>query len=113
MTAIGERRLSNGIRLSAVDWRANRLVDVLTKQAAATRQAPASVLQMLKSAKAAVRHSAAQLGEVIYSANNHRVVVTMPDGSQIARIICDAKPTELGAASQACFQVNCAAEACG
>ena len=33
--AIGVQTLSNGDKLSATDWRANRLVDALAKQAAA------------------------------------------------------------------------------
>jgi len=101
MAAIGERRLSNGTRLTAVDWRANRLVDALAKQAAATRQAPAPVIEMLMSAKAAVKHAAALLGEVTFAVNNHSITVTNPDGSQSTRVIRDSMPKARGAAKPA------------
>ena len=96
MAAIGERKLFNGTRLTAIDWRANRLVDALAKQAAATRQAPAPVLQVLKSAKAAVRHSAALLGEVTHAANNHKTEVTTVDVSRVTKVIRDAQPRAPG-----------------
>ena len=96
MGAIGERKLSNGRRLTAMDWRANRLVDALAKQAAAMRQAPPAVLRLLKSARAAVRHSAALLGEVTHAANNHKTTATGPDGTQFLKIIRDAQPKESG-----------------
>ena len=39
VSAIGEKVLSNGKLFSVVDWRANRLVDSLSKLAAASNQA--------------------------------------------------------------------------
>jgi len=90
--AIGERLLSNGRLFSAIDWRANRLVDALAKKAAAERQAPAAITRLLGSAKAAVRHAAALLGEVTHAANNHRTNVTGPDGSVHVKVVRDAMP---------------------
>ena len=101
MGAIGARRLSDGKLLTAVDWRANRLVDALAKQAATTRRAPAAVVRLLKSARAAIRHSAALLGEVTHAANNHRTVVTLADGSQVAKLVRDAQPKEFRAPGRA------------
>jgi hypothetical protein len=95
--AIGERRLSNGKRLSALDWRANRLVDALAKQAAGERQAPIAIRRLLASAKAAVKHSAALLGEVTHTANNHRVTATRPDGSLLVKVLRDSLPKQSGA----------------
>ena len=95
MGAIGVRRLSNGRRMTAIDWRANRLVDALAKLAAAMRQAPMAVLRMLRSGDAAVRHAAALLGEVTHAANNHRTVVTKLDGSQVEILVRDAQPKDV------------------
>ena len=70
------------------------MVDALAKQAAKTRQAPAAVLGLLKSATAAVRHSAVLLGEVTHAANNHKIAVTRPDGTQGIKVIRDAQPRD-------------------
>ena len=94
MTAIGEVKLSNGQRLTAVEWRANRLADALAKQAALTRKAPVAVIQTLKSARAVVRHSAALLGQVTHAANNHRVVGWRPDGTAEVKVMRDSQPKD-------------------
>jgi hypothetical protein len=51
--AIGEAKKGDGQRLTAVDWRANRLVDLLAKAAAADRHGPRGVTDFLCSAEAA------------------------------------------------------------
>jgi hypothetical protein len=89
--AIGNRTLSTGKKLSVVDWRANRLVDALAKQAAMQRQAPFAVLRLLASARAAVRHAACLLGRVTHAANNCKLEVTLPDGSREHRTFRDAQ----------------------
>jgi hypothetical protein len=91
LAAIGTRRLSNGKLLTAVDWRANRLVDVLAKQAAATREAPRAVSLLLKSAQAAVRHASALLGRVTVAANHHEVSTTQEDGTEKIVVKRDAQ----------------------
>ena len=54
--AVGERKLPNGQRLTMVDWRANRLVDILAK-AGAKKFAPAdTVMKMLTSAAVLAKH---------------------------------------------------------
>ena len=89
--AIGTRVLSNGERLSALDWRANRLVDALAKQAAAQRQAPKAITRLLVSARVAVRHAASLLGQVTHAANNCKMEVVLPDGSSAQRVCRDAQ----------------------
>ena len=89
--AIGARILSNGELLSAIDWRANRLVDALAKQAAAHRQAPRAITRLLASARLAVRHAASLLGQVTHAANNCRIEVAQPDGSFEHRTCRDAQ----------------------
>ena len=63
---------STGAPLSALRWRANRLVDVLAKRAAAENRLPAAALSLVSSATEAVRHSAALLGLVTHNASNFR-----------------------------------------
>ena len=101
MASIGVTSKSNRKELTALDWRANRLVDALAKQAAAQRQAPESLTRLLKSAKVAVKHAAALLGEVTHAANNHKVVVNRPDGRVVTQVLRDAtpKPPQSAAAS--------------
>ena len=73
--AIGESKLSNGTRLSCVDWRANRLVDKLAKTAAAAASDQKQEVKVLESFEAATTSAAALLGLVTHAANNHRVAV--------------------------------------
>ena len=91
LAAIGTRRLSNGRLLTAVDWRSNRLVDLLAKQAAATREAPRAVSSLLKSAEAAVRHASALLGRVTVAANHHEVSTKQEDGTEKIVVKRDAQ----------------------
>jgi hypothetical protein len=71
--AVGETKLSNGVRLSVVDWRANRLVDALAKAGARLRQAVDATDGLLSQAACVVRHAAQLLGRVTYAANHHEV----------------------------------------
>ena len=91
LNAIGEKTLSNGKLLTGVDWRANRLVDALAKNAAATVRAPREVRCLLESGKAAVKHAAAMLAVVTHCANNHKVPVQRPDGTWGTRVTRDAQ----------------------
>ena len=91
LAAIGTKRMSNGKLLTAVDWRSNRLVDVLAKQAAATREAPRAVYLLLESAQAAVRHASALLGRVTVAANHHEVSTTQGDGTEKVVVQRDAQ----------------------
>ena len=80
IAAVGEGRLSSGARLSMLDWRANRLVDALAKEAAAEHQPPPAVAKLLHSAKSAVKHYAMLLGRITHAANHYTVMVPGPDG---------------------------------
>ena len=62
--AMGERMLPCGRRLTALDWRANRLVDALAKMGAAAHKASEETGKLLMSTAAIVIHNAAQLGQV-------------------------------------------------
>jgi len=87
---VGETKLSNGCRLTAIDWRANRLVDVLAKTAAADLQASKDTLALLSSAEAAAGHATALLGVVTHAANNFKEVVVSEDGTSTTRVLRDS-----------------------
>ena len=91
LAAIGTRQLSNGKLLTAVDWRSNRLVDALAKQAAATREVPMAAALLLKSAQTAVRHASALLGRVTVAANHHEVSTPQEDGTERKVVQRDAQ----------------------
>jgi len=92
LCVVGEAKLSNGRRLTATDWRANRLVDALAKRAAKEVQAPRQVLALMASADAATAHAAALLGCVTHASNNHKVNVVDADGNSVTRTFRDAEP---------------------
>ena len=87
---IGERHLSNGTRLTAVDWRANRLADGLAKKAAARFALPDDTAELVQSAEAAVLYAACILGRTTHGANNCRTVEVGADGSSKVTIRRDA-----------------------
>ena len=91
---VGEAKLSNGTRLSMVDWRANRLVDALAKMSALEAQHIPEVIKLLKGAEAAVKHAAKLLGRTTHAANNHAVVVEDVNGKQVTKITRDAMQAE-------------------
>jgi len=90
-SAIGCKELSNGDNLTVADWRANRLVDALAKQAATGRRAPMAITRLLASSRRAVEHAAALLGQVTHAANNFVVEEVLPDGVRVVRTIRDAQ----------------------
>ena len=92
LAMVGEKKLSNGARLSNVDWRANRLVDALAKMAAGMFVAPPEVTRALDSATEAVKHAAMRLGSVTHAANNHTTTITDDSGNIVKRVLRDAEP---------------------
>ena len=66
-------KTSQGIPVSAINWRANRLVDVLAKRGASSERANASLIKWLDSARALVQHKAVTLGQATFLANNCKV----------------------------------------
>ena len=91
LTAVGEVKLSNGCRLTNVDWRANRLVDKLAKMAASELQCPKSTAELLASAEAASAHAACLLGMVTFAANNCVEVVINEDGTTSSKVVRDSQ----------------------
>ena len=77
-----------------VDWRANRLVDILAKKGTAAHVPNDDVVALLKSATVLTRHLAAQLGETTFIANNFKSEVQLEDGSWMTKVLRDsmAKP---------------------
>jgi hypothetical protein len=78
--AIGQFFRSDGLRVSAIDWRANRLADCLARLAASIYAVPDLAHDLFKGAQQAAEYCAALLGTVTFAANNHRVEVTKPNG---------------------------------
>ena len=89
-SAIGEAKLSDGSRLIAVDWRANRLVDKLAKIAAGAQAEPRNVSDLVESLDVATAHAAALLGLVTHAANNHKVTEHDEHGNLVMRVKRDS-----------------------
>ena len=79
--SIGNILKSDGRATTSVEWRANRLVDGLTKLAAGDGAAPRTTTTLLESAEALVRHAAAQLGAATHNTNNYAEEFTRDDGT--------------------------------
>ena len=76
LATIGRAVRSDGVCISAIDWRANRLADALAKAAIGEVAACARAMSLLKVAEDLVRHECAVLGSVTHAANNHPVTDT-------------------------------------
>ena len=92
VAAIGTRIKSNGDYVSAIDWRANRLVDALAKLAANSVAVPDLALQLFDSAHVAAEYHAALAGVVTFEANHHRIEVVRRDGSVGSSVVRDSQP---------------------
>jgi len=90
--AVGERRLPDGTRLTMIDWRANRLVDILAKNGAKKHAPREDVLALVKSMTCMTRHAAAQLGETTHIANNFPQEVTTAGGKTMIKLTRDSMP---------------------
>ena len=88
--SIGDARDSNGKCIDAVMWRANRLVDVLAKRAAARSRLPAWAIGHVKDAGKLYAHHAARLGSVTHDANNYRQKLINEDGQEVTRMLRDS-----------------------
>jgi hypothetical protein len=80
LQAIGQRHGSDGKKITTIDWRANRLVDALAKQAAEQVRATKEARGLVQSGREAVRHAACRLGQITFAANNHKVERRGDDG---------------------------------
>ena len=79
--SIGQRHGSDGRKITAIDWRANRLVDALAKQAAEEVRATKQARNLIQSGREAARHAACCLGQITLAANNHKAERIGEDGN--------------------------------
>jgi len=91
-TVIGRAIKSDGSAVTALDWRANRLVDALAKAAAGKGRVDKSLLAFWDAAGEAVEFCAATLGMVTYAANNVRESAQRADGTYVYALRRDACP---------------------
>ena len=90
LSAVGEVKGSNGSRFSIVDWRANRLVDILAKRATEALQPTKHTKELVTSAGAATAHAAALLGVVTNAANNYTETLVDEHGTERIRTLRDS-----------------------
>ena len=90
-TAIGTARNSNGDFVSEMDWRANRLVDLLAK-AAFRHRVPEALRLLLANAAAAVTFHAAMAGITSHASNNSPTSSIAEDGTTVTTLARDATP---------------------
>ena len=91
-SAIGTCIRSDGRFVSAIDWRANRLVDYLARLAAMQHASPDLASYIYKQALQAAEYCAAYLGTVTHKANNHSMPVLKPNGSVVFSCHRDSAP---------------------
>ena len=89
-SSIGRALDSNGNTLTAVEWRANRLVDALAKMAAKQKRVPTRLTQLVEAAAEAVEFYAARLGRVTFEANHFRRDIVLPDGTTTHTTVRDS-----------------------
>jgi hypothetical protein len=92
MAAIGVAKKSSGRTVTARDWRANRLVDVLAKAAAVFDRIPPGFMKRVEAAGTLAEHAAAMLGVVTRAANNYKVEFVRSDGSTACKNVRDSCP---------------------
>jgi hypothetical protein len=90
--SIGCIMKSNGKFITALDWRANRLVDKLAKLGAQQHCVPDLAIDTFNAASAAAEYCAALVGTVTFKANHHSIEVTRKNGSQGMSIVRDSLP---------------------
>ena len=80
IAAVGHATAHSNRRLTIIDWRANRLVDALAKNGAATVAHDSATTDLIVSAEVLVKHRLAQLAQATHRANNHVVIVLSAEG---------------------------------
>ena len=112
--SIGRSLKSDGHPVTAIDWRANRLVDHLARLAACIDQVPACASNLYKHFFLAAEHLAASLGAVTYTANHFRTEVIDCDGKLVTRTCRDSEPgIGAGKAPRGSFSAEGSAECIG
>ena len=98
--SVGQAKLSNGARVSPADWRANRLVDRLAKNAAAFHVLTKSAANLINSTAKFAQHSLAQLANVTHAANNFKTTVVDENGVATTKVMRDStsRPRVYGSA---------------
>ena len=91
-SAVGTALRSDGLPVTYLDWRANRLVDMLAKMAATRGRAPRALRSLLDVATQAVEFSAALLGLTTHAANTYSTTEWRADGSAHTLTRRDAQP---------------------
>ena len=89
--AIGNALKSTGAPITALDWRANHLVDGLAKLAATEGATTKQEAKLVESAEHLVRHCAGQLAAATYAANNFKEKFTDADGREKTRTRRDSQ----------------------
>ena len=89
--AIGCAMKSTGTPITALDWRANHLVDGLAKRAAAVGATTEEETKLIASAERLVKHCAGQLAAATYRANNCVEAFVGKDGMTRSRCIRDSQ----------------------
>ena len=90
--SVGQIRLSNGSRITPADWRANRLVDKLAKDAAGFHSLTKEADAFINSSAKLSQHCLAQLAHVTHAANHHSVVRVDEHGTATTHVIRDSMP---------------------
>ncbi len=83
--------MSSGETLTAMHWRANRLVDFAAKAAAQDTRVGYTALRRLDDAKQLLEHEAAEAGYVTHAANNFRTLRLDENGNYVEVTIRDMK----------------------
>ena len=91
-SAIGTVLRSDGKYVTAIDWRANRLVDHFARLAALQYGVPELGSMLFKQAQHAAEYFAAFLGTVTYAANHRTIEVTKPSGAVVQQVVRDSAP---------------------
>ncbi len=90
--------LKSDLRLvSALEWRANRLVDSLAKSAADPRRCPLRHVRTVSTAAAAVTFSLCRLATVTHAANHYQVATVLVDGTMVYASKRDSAATKSSA----------------
>ena len=81
IASVGVATMSDGNKVSILQWRANRLVDLLAKSAAKPFRIHEKTRATLQDACDSLEFSLGMLGVATYAANNHKTSIQMPDGT--------------------------------
>ena len=81
LASVGKATMSDGSKVGMLQWRANRLVDLLAKSAARPLRIHKKTRDLLRDASEALEFSLGMLGAVTFAANNHRVCIQASDGT--------------------------------